>query len=72
MNDGELPKDVISDAKRVEIVWQLCCAVINMHDYGIYHRDLKPANIMLGAGLNALLGDFGGTKDQESVIQGGN
>jgi serine/threonine protein kinase len=43
---------------------------MNMHGYGILHRDLKPANIMLDAGLNALLGDFGGTKDQESIVKG--
>jgi len=40
---------------------------MNMHGHGILHRDLKPQNIMLDAHLNVLLGDFGGTKDQESI-----
>jgi len=55
----------------LKIIWQLCCAVMNMHGHGILHRDLKPANIMLDAHLNALLGDFGGTKDQETIDKGG-
>jgi len=53
------------------MVWQLCLAVRNMHGHGILHRDLKPANIMLDACRNVLLGDFGGTKDQDSIDRGG-
>jgi len=52
------------------MVWQLCLAVRNMHGHGILHRDLKPANIMLDACRNVLLGDFGGTKDQDSIDRG--
>jgi serine/threonine protein kinase len=52
------------------MVWQLGLAVKNMHSHGILHRDLKPSNIMLDAALNVLLGDFGGTKDQESINTG--
>ena len=41
-NDGVLPLSVISWAKRVKMVWQLCVAVMHMHGRGILHRDLKP------------------------------
>jgi len=69
-NGGKLPKYIISDAKRVKMVWQLCLAVMNMHGRGIFHRDLKPENIMLRADGNVLLGDFGGTKAQDSIEPG--
>jgi len=41
-----------------------------MHARGILHRDLKPENIMLDAKGNVLLGDFGGTKAQDSIEPG--
>jgi len=41
-----------------------------MHERGILHRDLKPENIMLDAEGNVLLGDFGGTKAQDSIEPG--
>jgi serine/threonine protein kinase len=63
-NGGKLP---LSKTKRVILVFQLCSAVRNMHQRGIFHRDLKPQNVMLSAELNILLGDFGGTLDVESV-----
>lgn len=58
----------VSKAKRMELVFQLCQAMRNMHALGIFHRDLKPVNVMLDAGVNVLLGDFGGTKDEASVV----
>jgi eukaryotic-like serine/threonine-protein kinase len=41
-----------------------------MHDIGVFHRDLKPENIMLTVNLDVLLGDFGGTKDEQSIAEG--
>ncbi|CAI7862111.1 unnamed protein product [Closterium sp. NIES-54] len=30
-----------------------------LHSFGLVHRDIKPANILLGANMQAKIGDFG-------------
>lgn len=45
----------------------MCAAVKHMHALGIYHRDLKPLNLMVSKEINLLLGDFGATKNEESL-----
>ena len=64
---GELTKKAISISKRLELVFQLCCAMRHMHALGIFHRDLKPLNLMVSKSVNLLLGDFGATKDEKSL-----
>jgi serine/threonine protein kinase len=54
-------------SKRFELIYQLVQALEHMHSLGVYHRDLKPRNIMLSSMLTILLGDFGGTTDQEHL-----
>ena len=53
--------------KRFELIYQLVQALEHMHSLGVYHRDLKPRNVMLSSMLTVLLGDFGGTTDQERL-----
>jgi serine/threonine protein kinase len=66
-NGGQLTEEAISISKRLELVFQLCSALKNMHDLGIYHRDLKPQNLMISKCVRLLLGDFGATKDEKSL-----
>jgi len=66
-NDGQLTEGAIPMSKRLELVFQLCSALKNMHALGIYHRDLKPQNLMISKCVRLLLGDFGATKDEDSL-----
>jgi eukaryotic-like serine/threonine-protein kinase len=43
----------------VEIVRQVAEGLAAVHAHGIVHRDIKPANILLDAGGQALIADFG-------------
>ncbi len=62
--EGE-PIDVWCDARkatlraRVTVFLQVCAAVQHAHQNLIIHRDLKPANILVDAGGQAKLLDFG-------------
>lgn len=68
MNKGTLaphshlmsPKPVpLPRAKIVKIIKCLLNALAYLHKYGIIHRDIKPDNIMVGAGDEVKLIDFG-------------
>jgi NIMA (never in mitosis gene a)-related kinase 1/4/5 len=66
-NDGQLTEEAISMSKRLELVFQMCCALKHMHDLKIYHRDLGPRNLFVSKSIRLLVGDFGATKDEESL-----
>ena len=46
-------------AQRLELVLQVCAAVAHAHARGLIHRDIKPSNVLVDAGGNARLLDFG-------------
>ena len=52
--EGRLPvKRALRLARRI------CAGLVAAHAAGVVHRDLKPANVMVGAGDEALITDFG-------------
>lgn len=63
----------IAPTRAIEIMKQVCSAVVAAHQVGVIHRDLKPENIMLkdvGVGLPAVkVVDFGLAKLKESTSQ---
>jgi serine/threonine protein kinase len=61
---------------RVDVVRQMADALGHAHDLGVLHRDIKPSNIIVDAGWNAHLVDFGVSKpsdmtDQETITRHG-
>jgi len=52
--EGELPVP-----RALRITRQICAGLVAAHHAGVVHRDLKPANVMVGAGDEALITDFG-------------
>ncbi|HMK72424.1 MAG TPA: serine/threonine-protein kinase, partial [Myxococcaceae bacterium] len=52
--EGQLPV-----ARALRITRRICEGLVAAHHAGVVHRDLKPANVMVGAGDEALITDFG-------------
>ena len=52
--EGQLPID-----RALRITRRICAGLVAAHHAGVVHRDLKPANVMVGAGDEALITDFG-------------
>ena len=51
---GRFPQD-----RALEITRQLCAGLAAAHERGVIHRDLKPANVMIDAGGDVRVTDFG-------------
>ncbi|MGZ6139864.1 MAG: protein kinase domain-containing protein [Myxococcaceae bacterium] len=45
--------------RALRIARRICAGLVAAHAAGVVHRDLKPANVMVGAGDEALITDFG-------------
>ncbi|HZW88228.1 MAG TPA: protein kinase, partial [Myxococcaceae bacterium] len=52
--EGRLPV-----RRALRLARRICAGLVAAHGAGVVHRDLKPANVMVGAGEEALITDFG-------------
>jgi len=52
--EGRLPV-----RRSLRLARRICAGLVAAHAAGVVHRDLKPANVMVGAGDDALITDFG-------------
>ena len=53
----------------MNIIYQICLGLKEIHETKIIHRDLKPENIFINKNLNIKIGDFGVSKILESYNQ---
>ena len=60
----------LDTSKACGIAEQLCRALASAHAQGIVHRDIKPANVLISAGGQVKLGDFGVARLAESSTGG--
>jgi len=60
--------NVLSASDRMILVFRLSSALKEVHSHDLLHRDLKPHNLMVDENGMIKLGDFGGTKDEASIL----
>jgi serine/threonine-protein kinase len=61
--EGKLPP-----AEALDVLAQVAGALDALHSQGLFHRDIKPANILIDAGGDAFLTDFGLAKDSQGSL----
>lgn len=66
----EMARREYTFAHRVQILLQLCDALIYAHSLGVLHRDLKPDNVMLGTFGEVFVMDWGLAKLMDSSSGG--
>ena len=52
----------------INIIKQLCIGIKEIHNKEIIHRDLKPENIFINDNMNIKIGDFGISKQLDSIM----
>lgn len=50
---------VVHQEDALKMVISVCRGLAHAHEYSILHRDIKPSNILIDAGANPKIGDFG-------------
>lgn len=65
LDDLILRKGIITEIECLKFVRQISCALTFMHNHKMLHLDLKPANVMLRANGDAVLIDFGLSKQYD-------
>ena len=56
---ARLARDVLPVPAAIDIGGQIAVALVAAHAHGVVHRDLKPANVIIGAGGQVKILDFG-------------
>jgi serine/threonine-protein kinase len=59
LKDYITAKGKVEESKAIDIVLQICDALIHAHENGVIHRDIKPQNIILSKEGKAKVADFG-------------
>ena len=53
-----------------EVLFEILCGLVVIHDSGFVHRDLKPSNVLFGADGEAWISDLGVISGSEQVSAG--
>ncbi|MDF1667924.1 MAG: serine/threonine-protein kinase, partial [Planctomycetota bacterium] len=61
--ESRIKEGSFEEDKAAKIICKLALALAEFHDQGVLHRDIKPANILLAAGDEPKLADFGLAKN---------
>jgi serine/threonine protein kinase len=57
--DRYLEEEAPGRRERVVLIWKIADALAHAHDQGVVHRDLKPSNVLVDAGGEPVVVDFG-------------
>ncbi|WP_416396645.1 protein kinase domain-containing protein [Allohahella sp. A8] len=57
--EDAINRDKLDNAKKLEVLVQVCKALSYAHKNGVIHRDIKPANVLLDKAWEVRIADFG-------------